>query len=137
MINTKRLKNIRESQNLTQRELAEKIGVTQTQYSRIENGSSGTSIETLEAILQVLGIQITDLWNNENLRTGLAQPSSDGCIDGVQAYKIIEFSDGTKRLKLSLPTGTSGDEVEDILLRTIKVLFRTSPEESTNSSSSD
>lgn len=41
---------LRERHNLTQRELAEKVGVPQSTIGRIENGSVSTSVQMLERI---------------------------------------------------------------------------------------
>lgn len=43
------------SQNLTQKELAEKSGVRQSNISRIENGACSPTIATLEALAAGMG----------------------------------------------------------------------------------
>ena len=49
------LVDARISQNLTQKELAEKSGVRQSNISRIENGSCSPTIATLEALANGMG----------------------------------------------------------------------------------
>ena len=49
------LVNARVSQNLTQKELAEKSGVRQSNISRIENGTCSPTIATLEALAAGMG----------------------------------------------------------------------------------
>ncbi len=55
------LKNIRKLQNLTQLELADKLGVDQTTVSKWENETSFPSIATLKKIADVLNCKIEDL----------------------------------------------------------------------------
>ena len=49
------LVDARISQNLTQKELAEKSGIRQSNISRIENGSCSPTIATLEALASGMG----------------------------------------------------------------------------------
>ena len=53
----KRLREARLRLNLTQLEVAEKAGVSVNYYSRIERGEVNQSIETFEAITQVLRVK--------------------------------------------------------------------------------
>ncbi|WP_046376646.1 helix-turn-helix domain-containing protein, partial [Listeria monocytogenes] len=51
----KRIKNLRLSKNLTQEELGERTDLTKGYISQLERDLSSPSIETLFAILEVLG----------------------------------------------------------------------------------
>lgn len=57
----KRLKEARLRLNLTQLEVAEKAGVSTNYYSRIERGEVNQSLETFEAITQVLRVKSSDI----------------------------------------------------------------------------
>ena len=46
-------------QNMTQKELAEKSGVRQSNISRIENGTCSPTIATLEALAKGMGKKLT------------------------------------------------------------------------------
>lgn len=65
MINYKsignRIKKARRDQGMTQEMLSELINVTPTHISRIENGSSSPSLQTLVDICNALDITIDDL----------------------------------------------------------------------------
>ena len=56
-----RIKEFRVSNNLTQKELAEKLKVERTTVTMWENGSSNPSIPTLKKIADVLNCKIEDL----------------------------------------------------------------------------
>ena len=53
-----RLKQERKALKLTQRDFAQKLGITQPSYIRYENGTSQPTLETLVAIADVLEVSI-------------------------------------------------------------------------------
>jgi putative transcriptional regulator len=57
-----KLAELRKSKNITQEELARKIGVTRNCISRIENGASNGSINVLYNIAKALGVKISDIF---------------------------------------------------------------------------
>jgi len=60
----KTIKAERVSQNLTQAQMAEQLGIRQAQYSRIESGTSEMNIEQLENICSILGIELMTFSKN-------------------------------------------------------------------------
>jgi transcriptional regulator with XRE-family HTH domain len=66
MLNLEKLKKIRESKGMTQTELAKKIGITPSHLSNVEKGGRGLSTETLSALVQVLEINIDDIWDSSD-----------------------------------------------------------------------
>lgn len=59
----KKIKRIREEQNLSQAQLAFETGSTQKQISLIELGKINTSIAQILSIAQVLNIPVKDLFD--------------------------------------------------------------------------
>ena len=53
-----RLKQERKTLGLTQRDFAEKLGITQPSYIRYENGSSQPTLETLVRIAEILDVSV-------------------------------------------------------------------------------
>lgn len=53
-----RLRQERESNHLTQRDMAERIGITQPSYIRYENGKSEPTLENLVHIAEILDVSI-------------------------------------------------------------------------------
>ena len=72
----------RQSQNLTQKELAEKLGVSEVTLSRAANGS--TSLPLLEKIAGVLGVEVSELF---------AAPK-EGVIHCPHCGKLIKVEKG-------------------------------------------
>lgn len=59
----KKVKQLREEQNLSQRQLAFETGTSETQIRRIEKGQINTGISTLVAIAKALNIPPKELLN--------------------------------------------------------------------------
>ncbi|MNK43773.1 helix-turn-helix protein [compost metagenome] len=73
-----KIKNIRELKNYTQEYMAERLGVTQAGYSKIEKGKTSLSYEKLVEIGKILDVSVEDIisfdydkyFNNYNKITG-------------------------------------------------------------------
>lgn len=61
-----RIKNARRAKNLTQEDLAEKIGVSIAFLSRIERGSSQINLKRLSQICQLLGVTEGQILNGSS-----------------------------------------------------------------------
>ncbi len=56
-----KIRGIRELKNFTQEYMAEKLGMTQAGYSKIESGGTKLTYSKIEEISKVLGVQIEEL----------------------------------------------------------------------------
>ena len=65
-VNILRLKEVLREKNITGKELAEKIGLTETSISRIVKGIQYPKLETLTEIANALGVHITDLFTPDD-----------------------------------------------------------------------
>lgn len=54
----KKIKELRRKKNMTQQELAEKCGFTNSLLSKIENGQTGSAVATLSRIASALGVTL-------------------------------------------------------------------------------
>lgn len=55
------LQKVRQSKDITQEELAEKIGVSQTWIAYLETGRNKPNLKMLEKIAKALGVKVKDL----------------------------------------------------------------------------
>ena len=62
----KNLKNLRMQKNIPQRELAEKVGVTQVAISQYESGESVPRINIAMKLADVFGVTCEELCGKEN-----------------------------------------------------------------------
>lgn len=65
-----RLKEIRESNDLTQQDMADEIGVSKGYYSLIENSKRGLSYDTAQDIAAVFGLKPDDIFLDTKLTKG-------------------------------------------------------------------
>lgn len=56
-----KIRNMRELKNFTQEYMAEKLGITQAGYSKIESGATKLTYNKIEEISKVLGVQSEEL----------------------------------------------------------------------------
>ncbi|MFB1487752.1 MULTISPECIES: helix-turn-helix transcriptional regulator [unclassified Thiocapsa] len=59
------LRKLRVSAGLSQDDLAERTGLSQTWISRLESGGANPTIETLSSIAEALEIRVHDLFNDQ------------------------------------------------------------------------
>lgn len=64
----KRIKELRKQSNYTQEQLSEILGVFQKQIGNIETGTTFTTMNNLEKMSQIFGVEIQDLFNFSHLK---------------------------------------------------------------------
>jgi len=65
MVNGQKIRELREVQRLSQLQLANACGVTQTMISKIEIGESDGTVTTLKKIANILGVTTDELLKEE------------------------------------------------------------------------
>jgi transcriptional regulator with XRE-family HTH domain len=65
-----KIRQIRKSRHLTQAELASRIGVTQSDLSRMENGEYKVGLDTLFRILQVFELSMSHFFEEPSMEAG-------------------------------------------------------------------
>jgi transcriptional regulator with XRE-family HTH domain len=69
-----KITRLREAQGLTTTQLAEKVGISQAQISRLENGKQGFRSATLSKIANALGVKMSFFFQEEGENgAGLSQ----------------------------------------------------------------
>ena len=80
-----KIRQLRKENNMTQSELAQKIGVQQSDLCRMENGEYKVSLETLFTILLLFDTNILEFFQDEK-RAGL---SADEC-EILKLYRALD-----------------------------------------------
>lgn len=91
----KRIKTIRETKGMSQKELITAVGLGAPMYSRIETGKVEPSLTTLEKIAKALGVSLVDFFEDDQ------NPSEINSYDAsiMEKVKTIEqLSDDEKKL---------------------------------------
>jgi transcriptional regulator with XRE-family HTH domain len=65
-----KIRQIRKSRHLTQADLASRIGVTQSDLSRMENGEYKVGLDTLFRILQVFELSMSNFFEEPSAEAG-------------------------------------------------------------------
>ena len=73
------IRSHRSARNLSQKELAERVGTSHSAISRIESGRYGMTVDTLQRIAQALGVDLilsfeTGGWKRVRRSVGLERP---------------------------------------------------------------
>jgi len=72
------IRHLRLQHGLTIAEVSKRAGISRGMLSKIENGLSSTSLETLEQLANALGVTLSRLFQSYNLPTGAAQLVKNG-----------------------------------------------------------
>ena len=62
-----KIKEVRESLNMTQEELAENSGVSRTTISALENGDPTTTSKTLVNLAKAMGVSVDRIFYTDNV----------------------------------------------------------------------
>ena len=90
--------SIRKEKLLEQGIVAQKMGITQASYSRLENGKSTLSVDQLYTVSKVLGITMDDLFYS--ISKALRQAESQG-------INVISPTRGSAKPEESTPNATA------------------------------
>lgn len=97
MINTETIRELREQNNWTQEQMAEKLGITRNGYAKIERGESMPNLDRLNDIATLFGVEITELLDNKNFICQISENYSNNYYNSDQNL-ITQI----EKLKLSL-----------------------------------
>lgn len=82
-----RIKQLRQENNLTQKELAEKLSIGLTTISNYETGYSIPDVQMLLKIANIFGVSIDYLAGKTDQRNPSTDPLLDGFPEGVQILR--------------------------------------------------
>ncbi|HJW29482.1 MAG TPA: helix-turn-helix transcriptional regulator [Saprospiraceae bacterium] len=112
-----RIRKIREARGLSQKEVANKIKMDQSQYSKLEKDKTDPSLSTLVKVAKALGIQLSELFASDALKdvnsyskSVLEKISLVEQLDEDEKKSIFKIVDGLvskKKMKDSLPKALS------------------------------
>ncbi len=84
-----KIKTVREAKNLSQKEISNMVQMDQSQYSKIENGKTDPTTNTLEKIAKALGIELSELFISDTIFKDIN--SADKTI--MEKIRLIEMLD--------------------------------------------
>lgn len=81
--NKNKLQETRIKKGLSQEQIADVLGMTQSNYSRKENGSSKISKQEWEKLSKTLEVPVEDIFENEDSHVFIFQDNSTGNYSGT------------------------------------------------------
>ncbi|ULJ70244.1 helix-turn-helix domain-containing protein [Wielerella bovis] len=95
-----KIRTMRELNQLTQEEMAEKLNITAGGYAKIERGESAINLNRLQQIAQILNINVSELLKNDaglviqlggdnNHQTSFYGTSSSDLISEIEKLQLI------------------------------------------------
>jgi len=85
-----KIKKVRELKNVTQQYVADKLGMTQGYYSRIENNSLSVDDELLAQIAEILGVEKEEIENFDD-KVILNNPTINDNGTGVHFCNLVNY----------------------------------------------
>ena len=82
-----KIRQIRKDHDMTQSELARRIGVQQSDLCRMETGEYKVSLDTLLKILGVFGMEIGEFFRGE---PSAPQPATDKDVELLRLFRKLE-----------------------------------------------
>jgi transcriptional regulator with XRE-family HTH domain len=121
-----RIRQLRESQKLSQGDIEERTGLRRCYVSRVENGHTVPSLETLEKMARALEVSLYQLFYEGDEIVAVDKATDNGTDDWAthrRGFRTLE------RIRLALGRMRQSDRM--LLLEMAKVVARKKPREKT------
>ena len=89
---------LRKENNLTQRALAEKLGITDRAISKWENGRGLPDVSLMKPLCEILGITVTELLNGERAEVAVTLDKVEETVFEVLSDREVQIKN-TERVK--------------------------------------
>lgn len=96
----KYIREKRKNKNITQQDLAKKIGVTDKAISKWENGRCLMDISLLKSLSEILGVSILEILNGEDFTPETIEKDAIAAVDGAINYADMKIK--KNKIKLIL-----------------------------------
>ena len=113
MINIKKLVNLRELHNWTQKEVAKKLGIASPTYSSYEIGHRQPDSDMLQKISNLYNVSVDYLLDNDST-SKLVQ--ANDLLDEVMAERIKQLTQNDMEREIFEKTGQLSDEQKRVIL---------------------
>jgi len=86
-----KIRKVREHKNLSQKNVASEMGLTQSAYCKIEQGESEITYNKLERLSNIFGVRPEDIINyNENQIYNISNNVNGGNVFGQNTYHVSD-----------------------------------------------
>lgn len=85
-----KLKEARQKKGLTQKQLGDRLGISQQQFAQYENGKRIPKIETLQKIADALDVPVSEVADCDFDGDGKTQKDASKKIDDAERYTYVQ-----------------------------------------------
>ena len=104
----KRMKELRHAGNLTQEQIADRIGVSRQKYARIENGSNNITLDILTKIAGVLEVSVADITKVLDETPVVAYRAGEKSTSSKKILDMIDLFYANKHMYVRLQRDVEG-----------------------------
>lgn len=97
-----RIKALRVANELTQEQIADKIGVSRQRYARIENGDNNITLEILSRIAAVLDVAVGDITRVLDEKPAVAYRTGEEHLSSKEIFDMLDLFYANKHLYTKL-----------------------------------
>lgn len=97
-----RIKELRVANDLTQEQIADKIGVSRQKYARIENGDNNITLEILSKIASVLNVTVGDITRVLDEKPAVAYRAGEEHASSKEIFDMLDLFYANKHLYTKL-----------------------------------
>lgn len=107
----KRISQIREDKRITKRDMAQKFGVDESTYGRLENGQTRLSYEQLAKIASIFAMSVVDVMTYPVIYKCVSQEVEQGQTEPLEAVLQIKLKKDKRDQVLNLIFGDNNLEL--------------------------
>lgn len=106
-----KIKELRKKQGMSQKDLADKLGITPVLISQYENGKRNPKLETLQKIADALEVDISELSDSLNIKIGFLSNTEEATMSRLKEYwKRTAGINDRNFINMALAAHFNGDE---------------------------
>lgn len=95
-----KIKHLRQAQNLSQEDVAEKLGMTANGYGGIERGEVDIKLSRLEQLSELFGVELIELLNRTEQNVFNFSDTQNHCNIGSKSSEQANFKHEIEKLQL-------------------------------------
>jgi len=101
----KKIRELRSANQMTQEEIAERLGISRQKYARIENGTNNITLEILTRIASILDVTVSDITNVLDEERNVAYRSGEDVNSSVdKIFDMLDLFYANKNMYMRLQT---------------------------------
>lgn len=97
-----KIKELRCARNLTQEQVAEKLGMTRQRLARMENGSGNINLEHLITLAEVFGVSVGDITSVLDEQPAVAYRDGEESQSSQKIFDMLDLFYANKHMYMKL-----------------------------------